>query len=186
MGAQRSACSPRVNGCLNPGLIHRRSGLPNKHAHSWVEINISPLLLFHFRAVLEITWCIFFFFFFLYCVQRWTSRAWSSPLSRRTAWTASATARRRRRRTTTASRAAPATPATQPHIPTDCSRTTVKTPRGHPASIPNPRASLPIHLQLPTLPTTDTLNLFLLSWPRLSRKHMGLKCHSSLPDPPDH
>ncbi|XP_031727276.1 max dimerization protein 4 isoform X1 [Anarrhichthys ocellatus] len=59
-------------------------------------------------------------------IKRWTSRAWSSLLERRTAWTASATVRRRRRRTTTASRAAPATPATQPHIPTDCSRTTVR------------------------------------------------------------
>ncbi|XP_069024420.1 uncharacterized protein mxd4 isoform X1 [Embiotoca jacksoni] len=56
-------------------------------------------------------------------IKRWTSRAWSSPPARRTVWTASATARRR---TTTASRAAPATPATQPHIPTDCSRTTAR------------------------------------------------------------
>ena len=64
VGAQRSACSPRVNGCLNPGLIHRRSGLPNKHAHSWVEINI-PLTppCSVFRAAPEITWCIFFFIF---------------------------------------------------------------------------------------------------------------------------
>ena len=39
-GAQRSVCLPRVNGRLNPGLIHRRSRIPNKHAHSWrVEIN---------------------------------------------------------------------------------------------------------------------------------------------------
>lgn len=72
-----------------------------------------------FSIVLKITVCIFVSF----CVQRWTSRVWSSPLLRQTAWTASAMARRK---TTTASRAAPATPATQPHIPTDYSRTTVR------------------------------------------------------------
>lgn len=80
-------------------------------------------------------------------VQRWTSRAWSSPRWRPTAWTASVTARswrrRRKRRTTTASRAAPATPATRRHIPTDCSHTTVR----HGARPPPPLLLL-IDLQL--------------------------------------
>lgn len=44
VGAQRSACSLRVNGCLNLGLIHRHSRLPNKSAHSWLEINSFPPL----------------------------------------------------------------------------------------------------------------------------------------------
>lgn len=83
---------------------------------------------------------------FFFHTQRWTSRVWSSHRSRLTAWTASAT----ERRITTASRAARVTPATQPHIPTDCSHTTVKTPR--------PSISLPpLHpeyLQSPAPPTT--------------------------------
>lgn len=32
-GAQRSGCLCGGNGCLNPGLISRHSGLPNKYAH---------------------------------------------------------------------------------------------------------------------------------------------------------
>lgn len=99
---------------------------PNKHAHSRSVINSSPSAdLFPHQL------CTFF------PAQRWTSRAWSSPRWRPTAWTASATARRR---TITASKAAPATPATQPHIPTDCSHTTVRTPRGHtsPCQLPLP------------------------------------------------
>lgn len=141
-GAQRSACLARVNGRLNPGLIRRRSRIPNKHAHSWcVQINsFLSFVLFLNGADNNLV--------FLFHVQRWTSRVWSSPLVRRTAWTASVTARRR---TTTASRAAPATPATQPHIPTDCSRITVR--RSGPSSpslIQLPHPCFPS----PTPPTT--------------------------------
>ena len=76
-------------------------------------------------------------------------------------WTASAKRRRTRRRMTiTASKAAPATPATQPHIPTDCSLTTVKTPSGH---------------MSPCDPPTPPPPLSPAPW-----KQMGLKCHSRL------
>lgn len=102
-------------------------------------------------------------YFFPSCVQRWTSRAWSSRLLRQTAWTASATARRR---TSTASRAAPVTTATRAHIPTDCSHTTVRpmadihlstsflTHPRFPHLIPLP-PTLPL-LCSPTPPTTYT------------------------------
>ena len=111
MEAQSSACSSGVNGRRDPGLV------PNKYALGWVEINsFLPLALFSNSAENNPVCCLFY-------LQTWTSRAWSSPPARRTVWIVLATWRKR---TTTASRAAPATPATQPHIPTDCSRTTVR------------------------------------------------------------
>lgn len=161
---------------------------PNKHAHSRSVINSSPSADLFPRQL-----CTFF------PAQRWTSRAWSSPRWRPTAWTASATARRR---TNTASKAAPATPATQPHIPTDCSHTTVRTPRGHPS---------PCQLPIPPPPTavsqsqnaahclhhggTPRVYSFSPGPPRpgLTRKQMGLECrlrpltlpHLPKPAPPD-
>lgn len=154
MGAQRSACLDRVNGHLNLGLIRTRSVPPNKHAHSRSVINSSPSADLFPRQL-----CTFF------PVQRWTSKAWSSPRWRPTAWTASATARRR---TITASKAAPATPATQPHIPTDCSHTTVRTPRGHPSpcQLPMPPFSQSRSPKRRPLPASwrHASGLFLLSW----------------------
>lgn len=98
-----------------------------------------------------------------FCVQRWTSRVWSSPLARRTASTASAMARRK---TTTASRAAPATPATQAHIPTDYSRTTVRTPHGH---------LCPIQLRRPSFPALTICEPHYLHWLTPQRQYTPIR-----------
>lgn len=190
VGAQRSACSPRVNGCLNPGLIHRRSGLPNKHAHSWVEINISPLL-FRFRAVLEITWCIFFSFFMVcrgghrgHGVHPCRGGQRGQHQRRRGGGGGPLQPPEQLQRHQLHSHTFPQTAA----APLLRHRAAIQLPSPTPRFPPQPFAiANAAHYRHQTSPRRRyTLNLFLLSWPRLSRKHMGLKCHSSLPDPPDH